>query len=84
MADPVRQYDTVYFGFWISHVPEDRFESFWDLVGEALKPAGRVFFFDDNHRSECLWRGRRCGHAPNSSHCASASGELLRDRQSRW
>lgn len=45
-----RQYDAVFFGFWISHVPEERFASFWSLVAEALKPGGRVFFFDDNHR----------------------------------
>jgi hypothetical protein len=49
---PARRYDTVFFGFWISHVPEDRFESFWDLVDEALEPAGRVFFSDDNYRTD--------------------------------
>lgn len=45
------RYDAVFFGFWISHVPEDKFASFWSLVEEALKPGGRVFFFDDNHRT---------------------------------
>ena len=49
---PTRRYDAVFFGFWISHVPEDRFEAFWNLVGQALEPDGRVFFFDDNHRSD--------------------------------
>ena len=49
---PDRRYDAVLFGFWISHVPAERFESFWSLVGESLEPGGRVFFFDDNHRSE--------------------------------
>jgi demethylmenaquinone methyltransferase/2-methoxy-6-polyprenyl-1,4-benzoquinol methylase len=49
---PTRRYDTVFFGFWISHVPEDRIESFWDLVDEALEPDGRVLFFDDNHRTD--------------------------------
>ena len=49
---PDRRYDAVFFGFWISHVPEDRFESFWNLVDEALEPGGSVFFFDDNHRSD--------------------------------
>jgi SAM-dependent methyltransferase len=49
---PDRRYDAVFFGFWISHVPEDRFASFWSLVAEALAPGGRVFFFDDNHRTE--------------------------------
>ena len=47
-----RRYDAVFFGFWISHVPEEKFASFWSLVAEALEPGGRVFFFDDNHRTE--------------------------------
>ena len=49
---PARRYDAVFFGFWISHVPEDRFDSFWNLVDEALEPGGSVFFFDDNHRTD--------------------------------
>jgi len=49
---PDRRYDAVFFGFWISHVPEDEFASFWSLVAEALLPGGTVFFFDDNHRTE--------------------------------
>ena len=49
---PDRRYDAVFFGFWISHVPEEKFVSFWSVVAEALQPGGRVFFFDDNHRTE--------------------------------
>ena len=49
---PARRFDAVVFGFWISHVPEDRFEPFWEMVDEALSPEGQVFFFDDNHRTE--------------------------------
>jgi ubiquinone/menaquinone biosynthesis C-methylase UbiE len=44
---PAQQFDVVAFGFWISHVPPRRFESFWRLVGEALRPGGRVFFTDN-------------------------------------
>ncbi|MEM9893537.1 MAG: class I SAM-dependent methyltransferase [Actinomycetota bacterium] len=47
-----RRYDAVFFGFWISHVPEDRFAAFWSMVADALAPGGRVFFFDDNHRPD--------------------------------
>jgi SAM-dependent methyltransferase len=47
-----RRYDAVFFGFWISHVPDEKFEPFWSLVAESLAPRGRVFFFDDNHRPE--------------------------------
>lgn len=49
---PDRRYDTVFFGFWLSHVPDDRFDSFWSLVAECVKPDGHVFFVDDNHRTE--------------------------------
>ena len=45
------QYDVVFFGFWLSHVPLDRFDRFWAMVREALKPGGRVFFVDDNART---------------------------------
>src|SRR5205814_8227132 len=43
---PDRQYDVVFFGFWLSHVPPERFDSFWDLVRACLRPEGRVFFVD--------------------------------------
>ena len=45
------RYDAVFFGFWISHVPDGHFDSFWSLVDECLRPGGRVFFCDDNHRA---------------------------------
>ncbi len=48
---PDRRYDIVFFGFWLSHVPRDRFEEFWALVGDCLRPGGRVFFVDDAVRT---------------------------------
>jgi 2-polyprenyl-3-methyl-5-hydroxy-6-metoxy-1,4-benzoquinol methylase len=48
---PAQRYDFVFFGFWLSHVPLDRFESFWSLVADSLAPVGRVFFVDDNART---------------------------------
>ena len=45
--EPPRQYDVVFFSYWLTHVPPDRFEDFWRLVGRALTPDGRVFFLDD-------------------------------------
>ena len=49
--EPDRRYDVVFMGFWLSHVPAERFESFWTLVAAALKPRGRVFFADDGYRT---------------------------------
>jgi len=48
---PDRRYDVVFFGFWLSHVPLERFESFWALVADGLKPGGRVLFVDGSHRT---------------------------------
>jgi demethylmenaquinone methyltransferase/2-methoxy-6-polyprenyl-1,4-benzoquinol methylase len=36
----------VFFGFWLSHVPVDRFDAFWAMVRSALRPGGRVFWVD--------------------------------------
>lgn len=49
---PDRRYDVVFFGFWLSHVPPERFASFWALVAQCLKPDGRVFFVDDGYRTD--------------------------------
>lgn len=48
---PTRLYDTVVFGFWLSHVPPERFDDFWRLVQDSLTTAGRVFFMDDAKRT---------------------------------
>lgn len=48
---PDRLYDVVFFGFWISHVPLERFKSFWSMVADCLTPDGRVFFVDDAFRT---------------------------------
>jgi trans-aconitate methyltransferase len=47
---PELKYDFVFFGFWLSHVPPERFSTFWTLVRTCLNPNGRVFFVDDNAR----------------------------------
>jgi demethylmenaquinone methyltransferase/2-methoxy-6-polyprenyl-1,4-benzoquinol methylase len=48
---PDRRYDVVFFGFWLSHVPLDRFDAFWAFVARCLEPSGRVFFVDDAYRT---------------------------------
>lgn len=44
--EPDRRYDAVFFSFWLSHVPLDRFAGFWDMVGRALVGGGKVVFVD--------------------------------------
>lgn len=43
---PAQRYDSVFFGFWLSHVPEERFDAFWDTLSRALRPGGTVFLVD--------------------------------------
>ena len=45
---PDAAYDAVFFGFWLSHVPPERFEAFWRFVRSALRPGGRAFFVDSH------------------------------------
>jgi demethylmenaquinone methyltransferase/2-methoxy-6-polyprenyl-1,4-benzoquinol methylase len=48
---PNDQYDTVFFSFWLSHVPDEKFDSFWQLVHSCLAPGGRIFFIDSRRNS---------------------------------
>jgi demethylmenaquinone methyltransferase/2-methoxy-6-polyprenyl-1,4-benzoquinol methylase len=45
---PPRQYDTVFFGFWLSHVPPELFGQFWVTVAAALRPGGAACFVDES------------------------------------
>jgi len=51
---PRETYDFVFFGFWLSHVPPDRFASFWATVRAALAPGGTVFFVDNTRNPATL------------------------------
>jgi SAM-dependent methyltransferase len=44
--EPAEKFDLVFFSFWLTHVPPERFEAFWELVDRCLQPDGRVFFVD--------------------------------------
>jgi demethylmenaquinone methyltransferase/2-methoxy-6-polyprenyl-1,4-benzoquinol methylase len=44
--EPTERFDLCLFSFWISHVPEARFDAFWSLVRSAVRPGGRVFLVD--------------------------------------
>jgi SAM-dependent methyltransferase len=44
---PLRRYDTVFFAFWLSHVPPTRLPDFWNAVAAALAPGGKAIFIDD-------------------------------------
>ncbi len=43
---PQRTYDAIFFGFWITHVPDERLDGFLATVGAALRPGGTLFWVD--------------------------------------
>lgn len=43
---PPRRFEVVVFAFWMSHVPHERFDGFWELVDRALAPGGTVAIID--------------------------------------
>jgi SAM-dependent methyltransferase len=45
-AEPDRQVDTLFAGFWLSHVPRERLEAFLALARRWLKPGGILAFID--------------------------------------
>lgn len=45
-ADPDRQVDAVFTGFWLSHVPRARLDAFLSIVRRWLQPGGTFAFID--------------------------------------
>jgi demethylmenaquinone methyltransferase/2-methoxy-6-polyprenyl-1,4-benzoquinol methylase len=43
---PHQEFDFIFLGFWLSHVPPARFEMFWSKVNQFLAESGRIFFLD--------------------------------------
>jgi hypothetical protein len=38
----------IFFAFWLSHVPANRFEEFWRMLRRLLAEGGRVLFVDEH------------------------------------
>ena len=64
--EPDRAYDTVFFGFWLSHVPPTAFGRFWALVRRCLAPDGRVAFVDEDDRGAAFEEVRLVGGVPTA------------------
>jgi len=69
--EPSDRYDVCFFGFWLSHVPEELAAPFWAKVRRALAPGGRVFLVDSavNERGSAR------------DHRGPATGERLETRR---
>ncbi len=49
-SSPDRRYDAVFFAFWLSHVPLERFASFWSTVADCLTSNG-PFVWGEGHKT---------------------------------
>jgi SAM-dependent methyltransferase len=86
---PPRRYDTVFFAFWLTHVPPARFAAFWSMVALALAPGGWACFVDDSERARAgerfvpgqatpaVWRPLRGGSDHRVVKVYYAAGELV-------
>lgn len=45
-SPPLAAFDGVFFGYWLSHVPDELLAGFFDKVATALRPRGMVRFVD--------------------------------------
>ena len=82
---PPRRFDVVFFSFWISHIPPERFSGFWSVVADALAPGGRVFFLDGARPAHGIangpagWRDRKSAEAVDGRAIADVTERELRD-----
>jgi SAM-dependent methyltransferase len=60
--EPDRAYDVCFFSFWLSHVPTERWRSFWEKVGRALAPGGRVYLIDSSRSERASARDHTIPH----------------------
>jgi demethylmenaquinone methyltransferase/2-methoxy-6-polyprenyl-1,4-benzoquinol methylase len=74
---PRERYDFVFFSAWLSHVPPQRFDAFWALVADCLKPDGRVFVIDELPAVAAVERSAS-GQAAPAVHREVAGGRAFR------
>lgn len=56
--EPEGQYDLVFFSFWLSHVPPERFEEFLAKAVRAVRPGGQLFLVDSRFTEQSGARGQ--------------------------
>lgn len=75
---PSQRYDLVFMSFWLSHVPQARFASFWATLRDALAPGGAVYLIDSAHDPASAARN----HAPPGADAGVVTRKL--DDGSTW
>ena len=48
---PSTQFDAIFLGFFLSHVPDDMIDGIFRSVHDALKPGGKILFIDSKRES---------------------------------
>lgn len=76
--EPAERYDLVFMSFWLSHVPQARFASFWATLRDALAPGGAVYLIDSAHDPASAARN----HAPPGADAGVVTRKL--DDGSTW
>jgi ubiquinone/menaquinone biosynthesis C-methylase UbiE len=71
---PAAAFDACFFGFWLSHVPSERFAAFWATVASALRPGGRAVWVDSGPTEA----GRARDAAPERTRRSLADGREFR------
>jgi SAM-dependent methyltransferase len=79
--EPAVPVDVVFFSFWLSHVPEVRFDEFWTLVRLALRPGGHVFLVDSGAADTAHTGTERAGEEETRS---LSDGRTFRIVKRRW
>ncbi len=65
------QFDRIFMGFFISHIPPERFAPFWDRMRGWLAPGGSVFVCDDAANSSREQTSPRVENGPEHAHVRS-------------
>ena len=76
-APPSHRFDVVFLAAWLSHVPPQRFDTFWGQVASALAGGGRVFVIDELPAAAAHETPALGGPAP-AVHRQLASGRRFR------
>jgi demethylmenaquinone methyltransferase/2-methoxy-6-polyprenyl-1,4-benzoquinol methylase len=77
LVDAPETYDVVFFSFWLSHVPPERFGQFWSLSGPRSH-RGRVFFIDNLASPEAAALDPEHPGPDEGPSCAISDGRAFR------
>ncbi|HET7568299.1 MAG TPA: class I SAM-dependent methyltransferase [Gaiellaceae bacterium] len=79
--EPDERFDVCFFSFWLSHVPDERFDAFWATVRSALRPGGRVFLVDSGAGDRAHTGSDQAGEEETRT---TSDGRAFRIVKRRW